>query len=263
MEKEKQKGKVGTVISGAAVLVFANAPGWVGLFFDHGEEISGAMSSVMPFVQTVWPFAAMIACALLGWNVRKWYVSKHPEVDGDEKDTKIKELKEAIDERDAQIDGLEGQCSYLLQQNENLEEAREADSKAYDVMVNERATKKHAEEQRAEKLEQSRVELVKHLSFEAKEALGVIHDNGFIDMPNGKPFDNLGFGEWIDYETRDCGTTRWFLKDWAREFLDTHPELLDCAKQAQERREAVYDSIADHGYQKTIRTAGELYGFEE
>lgn len=210
--------------------------GWLGI----SPEIVG--QRIYDVLYVALPFASGVFGLITGWFLRGLLVDAQA-------------VKAAAIEKARQ----DGETERLRLEQERIEE----EQKTHEREENEQAEAERIRKQ--QKLEQSRIDLVKHLPFDAKDNMWTLYQKGSIVLSgasNERFFANLGFAAWVDYETIDYGEERWFLKDWAREFLDAHPELLDCAKQAQERREAVDDSIAEHGYQKTVRTAGELYGFE-
>lgn len=91
------------------------------------------------------------------------------------------------------------------------------------------AEKKREKETRRRELEERRIAFVEQLDYQTKEYLWRFYSEDYIDIPNSlRDFDDeYDLSGWVTYETVSRDKDRWRVSDWAREFLDSHPELLD------------------------------------
>lgn len=129
---------------------------------------------------------------------------------------------------------------------EALDEDRRREREAKEAAERAKAER----EKKARKAEEEYIELVKSLDFESKEDLLEFYENPYVDIPVGQSWEfesECGFATWVTFETVSREIERWALKPWARKFLDRHPELLSCVRDAQAASGKVKTETADMG----------------
>lgn len=62
-------GKVGT-IGGIVIAFIGSAPGWIGLFYEHGNEM---ISTISPVASVIWPFLLLAIGIFVGWKAHVWH----------------------------------------------------------------------------------------------------------------------------------------------------------------------------------------------
>lgn len=97
-----------------------------------------------------------------------------------------------------------------------------------------------AEARREQRLEDSNVAFIQQLEYKSKEYLWAFYTKGTIDLPRDvRGFEeDFGFACWVTYETVSKDKDRWRLVDWAKDFFDRHPELLEQVAEDQANKQS-------------------------
>lgn len=207
-----------------------SAPSWVPVFGGRYEDFKAA---IVAFFVGFFPVFAIIIGMLIGWYTR-----------GKKANEEIKGITEQYDSEIANIDA------------EAIKAA---------AVEKEKREKQEKEEKKALELEQSKIDFIMTLEFESKKILLEILEKGQIKRPSlSRGWEgDAGFASWVKYEPIANGMDRWSLNPWAKEFLDEHPELLECVRVERETREKVEKSIKENGFQQTLQEVGKNIEWNE
>lgn len=238
-DKEGKKQERGFAFWGAVISLILSALSIVLVVMEqYGVTLPGIMPDIMSWSLVWLPILCGVTGVFIGWYARD------------------KKAKEEI----AKIDAEAVKAAAVEKEKQAGETERQKI-----LLEKEKREKQEKEEKKALELEQSKIDFIMTLEFESKKILLEILEKGQIKRPSlSRGWEgDAGFASWVKYEPIANGMDRWSLNPWAKEFLDEHPELLECVRVERETREKVEKSIKENGFQQTLQEVGKNIEWNE